>query len=195
VSAVGDSPHIVILSGPNGAGKSTAAPALLPGVLGIAEFVNADTIARGLSEFDPESKSLAAGRIMLRQLHELVGARASFAFETTLASRSFAVWLRPLLATGYQLTVFYLWLSAPEIAVDRVRDRVASGGHHIPENVIRRRYERGISNFFAVYQPLATGWFVYDNSLRDLRLIAHGRGDETEVVEQATWARIRAMAR
>ena len=104
-------PSIVILAGPNGAGKSTVAPALLHGALAVDEFVNADVIARGLSAFDPESVALTAGRVMLARLHELAEQRVSFAFETTLASRTFAPWLRDLKASGYAVHLFFLFLS------------------------------------------------------------------------------------
>src|SRR5579872_2516519 len=98
-----DTPLVVVVAGPNGAGKSTTAPRLLRGALAVAEFVNADDIARGLSAFRPETVSLAAGRVMLTRLHALAAARVSFAFETTLASRNFAPWLRTLRAQGYRV--------------------------------------------------------------------------------------------
>ena len=112
-------PSVVILAGPNGAGKSTAAPELLQGELSVREFVNADVIARGLSAFDPDGAAIAAGRVMLARLDELAHQRQSFAFETTLASRSFAPWLRDLRASGYAVHLFFLWLSSPELAVQQ----------------------------------------------------------------------------
>ena len=113
-------PCVVILAGPNGAGKSTAAPELLQGELAVTEFVNADVIARGLSAFDPDRAAIAAGRVMLTRLDELARQRESFAFETTLASRSFAPWLRDLRASGYAVHLFFLWLSSADLAVQRV---------------------------------------------------------------------------
>jgi predicted ABC-type ATPase len=120
-------PSVVILAGPNGAGKSTAAPALLQGALAVNEFVNADVIARGLSAFDPDAAALAAGRVMLTRLRELAAQRTSFAFETTLASRTFAPWLRDLAASGYDVHLFFLWLSSADLAIARVADRVRNG--------------------------------------------------------------------
>ena len=101
-------PSVVVLAGPNGAGKSTAAPALLQGALGVTEFVNADAIARGLSAFDAERAALPAGRVMLRRLRDLARQRVSFAFETTLASRSFAPWLAELKRDGYSIHIVFL---------------------------------------------------------------------------------------
>lgn len=136
-------PSVVILAGPNGAGKSTAAPELLQGELSISDFVNADVIARGLSAFDPDRAAIAAGRIMLGRLRELAHPRETFAFETTLASRSFAPWLRDLRGSGYAVHLIFLWLSSQELAEQRVADRVCSGGHDVPADTIRRRYRRG----------------------------------------------------
>jgi predicted ABC-type ATPase len=157
-------PHLVVLAGPNGAGKTTASADLLAGTLRVDEFVNADTIARGLSEFHPERAALEAGRIMLARLHQLAGQRANFAFETTLASRSFAPWIADLQRDGYAFHLVYFWLHSPEEALARVKDRVASGGHDVPERTVRRRYRGGLVNFFQLYQPLADSWRFYGNS-------------------------------
>jgi predicted ABC-type ATPase len=178
-------PSVIILAGPNGAGKSTAAPTLLQGKLAVTEFVNADVIAQGLSGFNPDAVSLAAGRIMLRRLHELAKERASFAFETTLASRTFAPWLKRLRQTDYHFHLVYLWLPSVELAVARVADRVRMGGHDVPEVTVRRRYRSGLRNFFRIYQPITTSWRVYDNSsAQHMRLLAAGRGTAESVVKQ-----------
>ena len=157
-------PQIIIIAGPNGAGKSTVAPFLLRDRFGVMNYVNADTIANGLAAFAPEKFAVEAGRIMLKQLHELAERQADFAFESTLASRFHANWLRKLDQQGYIFHLFFLWLRSPEIAIQRVKERVRMGGHSIPEEVIRRRYTKGIKNFFDLYQPLAQTWAVYDNS-------------------------------
>lgn len=157
-------PKLIVLAGPNGAGKSTLAPFLLRDTLGIVEYVNADTLASGLSAFQPEGVAIQAGRIMLKRLHRLAAARADFAFESTLASRSYAAWINRIRGDGYSLHLLFLWLRSPEIATERVKERVRMGGHDVPEEVIRRRYHRGIQNFFEIYQTLAQTWVVYDNS-------------------------------
>jgi predicted ABC-type ATPase len=145
------SPDVVMLAGPNGAGKSTAAPALLRDILSVNEFVNADVIAQGLSAFEPERAAPAAGRIMLARLRELARQRESFAFETTLASRSFAPWIAGLKSEGgYKFRLVFLWLPSPEAAVARVAERVRAGGHDVPEATIRRRYAAGLKNFFTL---------------------------------------------
>lgn len=142
--------HVVVVAGPNGAGKSTAAPALLNDALAVKEFVNADAIAAGLSAFRPESVAIAAGRIMLERMRSLASAGDNFAFETTLASRSFAPWLKTLRSSGYRVHLLFLWLRAPELAIQRVAERVRLGGHDIPEAVIRRRYTAGLKIFLAL---------------------------------------------
>ena len=135
-----DAPSIVIIAGPNGAGKSTAAPVLLKETFATPEFVNADVIAQGLSGFAPENSAFEAGRIMLRRLRQLARERRSFAFETTLASRSFAPWIEKERGRGYQFILTFLWLSSADLAVQRVKERVRLGGHSVPEDVVRRRY-------------------------------------------------------
>lgn len=186
-------PHVIIIAGPNGAGKSTAAPALLTGVLGVDEFVNADAIALGLSAFRPQYAALTAGKIMLRRLHELADSRTDFAFESTLSGRTYAPWLTRLRHGGYHVHILYLWLSSPELAVARVATRVSLGGHNVPEADIRRRYAIGLRNFFALYRSLTASWQMLDNSrATHPRLVAMGRGSQTtKIHDQDCWDRIR----
>jgi predicted ABC-type ATPase len=185
-------PSIVIVAGPNGAGKSTVAPALLHGTLAVDEFVNADVIASGLSAFDPESAAIAAGRVMLARLHELAEQRESFAFETTLASRTFAPWLRNLRATGYQIHLLFLWLPSAEFALDRVADRVRAGGHNVPAETVRRRYQAGLRNLFSLYEPLASAWRLYDSSGLKPALIAERLGARgLRVYDEAVWTLVK----
>jgi len=167
-------PSVVILAGPNGAGKSTVAPALLRGALAVNEFVNADVIASGLSAFDPDSAAIAAGRVMLARIRELASQRVNFAFETTLASRSFAPWLRKLVTSGYTAHLVFLWLPSADFAFDRVAERVRTGGHNVPSETVRRRYAAGLRNFFQLYQPLVSGWVMYDSSGPVPRPVAEG---------------------
>ena len=118
-----------------------------------------------LLTFALESAAIEAGRVMLKRLHDLAAQRKSFAFETTLATRSYAKWLKALLEQGYDVHLIYLWLRSPEIAIARVQERVRAGGHDVPEETIRRRYKRGVENFFVLYESLATSWSVYDHSM------------------------------
>jgi predicted ABC-type ATPase len=182
-------PNLIIVAGPNGAGKTTAAADILVGALAVQEFVNADIIAKGLSSFQPESVAFDAGRIMLQRLHHLSEQRADVAFETTLASRTFAPWIKTLTPTGYEFHLLFFWLPSAGMAVARVRRRVLEGGHHVPEETIRRRYEAGLRNFFRIYRPLAASWRFYDNSVRgERRLIADGARHQADVVfDQDLW--------
>lgn len=186
-------PNVVVLAGPNGSGKSTMAAALLQGALAVNEFVNADTIAQGLSAFAPTAAALAAGQIMLRRIRELARERTNFAFESTLAGRSLAPWLADLIDSGYRFHLLFLWLPSAELAVARVAHRVRMGGHDVPEETIRRRYHAGLRNFFGLYQPLAETWRMYDNSRwMTPRLVASGEGlAVTDITDKRTWQRIR----
>jgi predicted ABC-type ATPase/uncharacterized protein YuzE len=185
--------HIILICGPNGAGKSTAAPAILQSAFGIEEFINADTIAQGISAFKPENAAIKAGRIMLNRLRELADENLSFAFETTLSSRSFASWLKKLKQKGYRVSILFLWLESQELAIKRVAERVLHGGHNIDKDVIIRRYRAGLKNFFRVYCPLADHWKFYDNSGTFApALIASGGLSEKEIVFRPdTWKWLR----
>jgi predicted ABC-type ATPase len=186
-------PHLYIIGGANGAGKTTTALYLLPEFLACREYVNADAIAAGLSPFRPHTVALQAGRLMLERLHTLARAGEDFAFETTLASRTFAPFLRECQSAGYTVTVIYLWLQAVELALERVRLRVAAGGHDIPENVVRRRYEAGRRNFVKLYLPLADTWQVFDNSGQLPVPVANGGAAAQTVIEQPEiWRNIAA---
>lgn len=182
-------PHVIVIAGPNGAGKSTTAPAILQGALGVTEFVNADTIAAGLSAFNPEKAAFQAGRVMIGRLQQLAADQADFAFETTLASKTFAHWIQNLKQSGYTFHLFYLWLPSHEFAIARVAERVQMGGHNVPEETIRRRYHAGLKNFFAMYQQLADTWRIYDNSAPGSpRLLSTGeRTIITNVVDAPLW--------
>ncbi len=185
-----NSPNVVVIAGANGSGKSTAAPALLRDYLGITEFVNADVIAHGLSGFGSENVALSAGRIMLQRLHHLAASEVDFAFETTLAARTFAPWLRDLRQHGYQTHLLFLWLPSAEMAIARVESRVQSGGHHVADDLVRRRYVAGLRNFFALYRPIVDTWRMFDNSGRDgYELIAQESTPDSLLVNNETiWA-------
>ena len=157
----------MVVAGPNGAGKSTTAPLLLREGLAVDEFVNADPIAQGLSAFKPESVALTAGRVMLARLKELAKTSRAFAFETTLASRTFAPWLVSLRSSGYRVHICFLSLPNADLAVSRVAERVRMGGHDVPEAVVRRRFTAGLRNFFTLYQEVVESWQMFDNSASD----------------------------
>jgi len=178
-------PQVVIIAGPNGAGKSTLAPTILRDTFGLLEFVNADMISAGLSAFNAEAAALDAGRVMLTRLRELAANKQSFAFESTLATRSYAPWISRLAGEGYEFHLLFLWLNAAELAVQRVAERVRNGGHSVSEDIIRRRYSRGLDNLSQLYIPLADTWVVYDNSgTGSPLLIASGEKELTSTVDR-----------
>jgi predicted ABC-type ATPase len=189
-------PTVIVLAGPNGAGKTTAARTLLAETLRLMTFVNADVIAQGLSGFDPDSMAMEAGRLMLQRLHALAEQGASFAFETTLAGRGYARWLRSLRVAGYTVDLVYFWLASPDLAVARVAERVSRGGHDIPEETTRQRYGRSVRNFFRLYRLVVGTWKFIDNTQPWVpQLVAEGdeTGTETILVE-AAWQQIQREA-
>lgn len=183
-------PNVIVISDANGAGKSTLAPYLLRDTFGILEYVNADTIAEGLSAFAPEAVAIEAGRIMLKQVKMLSLQEKDFAFETTLSSRFYGKFLRGLQSKDYSFHLIFLFLQSAELAVERVRERVRLGGHNIPEEVLRRRYAKGLRNFFEIYQPLANSWRFYDVSDKSPVLVAFKAKKELQIVEESLWNQI-----
>jgi len=184
-------PHVIVIAGPNGAGKTTAAPFLLGKGLEISHFVNADTIAAGLSAFAPEKAVIPAGKAMLGRIHELAAQGEDFALNTTLASRSFAPWIAKLKKKGYLFHLTFMFLDSPDLAVTRVAERVRMGGHNVPEITIRRRYISGLRNFFNLYAPIADSWQMYDNSeVGCLMPIASKSGNTLGVGSPQIWQQL-----
>lgn len=155
---------IVIIAGPNGAGKTTFAQEFLVQEADCPVFINADLIAAGLSPFQPESAAFKAGRLMLAEIKEYARQGESFAFETTLSGRHYARMIRQWRKDGYQVKLIFLRLASEKTALDRVRNRVAQGGHNIEPEIIRRRFHKGLDNFNHLYKNLVTAWVEYDNS-------------------------------
>ena len=175
-------PNLYVIAGCNGAGKTTASYAVLPEMLECKEFVNADEIAKGLSPFIPGSVAIEAGRLMLRRIHELIDHGVDFAFETTLATRSYVSLIRTAQSKGYYVSLVYFWLNSPELAVGRVQMRVEAGGHNIDQKVVRRRYRSGIKNLFDIYIPVCDYWILLDNSRPPSKVIAKGNRDKTKSI-------------
>ena len=163
---------LYIIAGCNGAGKTTASFTILPEILGCKEFINADEIAKGLSPFQPESVAMQAGRIMLARMDELLQKGETFAFETTLATKSYKQKIEWAQANGYEVTLLFFWLDSPNIAKERVAQRVAEGGHSIPLETIERRYYNGIANLFTIYIDIVDICYIFDNSEGRKELIA-----------------------
>ena len=185
-------PNLNIIAGCNGAGKTTASYSVLPEILNCKEFVNADEIAKGLSPFQPEKASFESGRIMLNRINELLNQNADFAFETTLATRSYLKLIQKAKSKGYRVTLIFLWLKSPTIAKERVRSRVANGGHNIPDDVIERRYYRGLNNFFELFQAAVDYWLLIDNDLAYPVTVAEGFNQvDFEVKNADIWKTIK----
>ena len=159
-----NTPTLYIIAGCNGAGKTTASMSVLPDVLNCREFVNADEIAKGLSPFKPEEVAIEAGKLMLQRIDLLLTRNVTFAIETTLATKSYKNLVERAKIAGYQVILLFFWLSSPEMAEMRVAQRVASGGHNIPKDIIHRRYWAGLRNLFEIFVPIVNLWSLYDNN-------------------------------
>lgn len=186
---------IYVIGGPNGAGKTTAAYSLMPDLTQCSEYINADSIAASLSPFRPESMAIAAGRLMLERIKTLATNQLNFAFETTLASRYFGTFLKAQKEQGYQIRLLYLWLPSPEFAIKRVEQRVKNGGHHIPNDVVERRYYRSMQNLMSLYLPIADQWYLFDNSYTQLQKIACQTSSTAKpaILNKITWNKFKEL--
>ena len=187
-------PRLYILSGCNGAGKTTASYSLLPELLDCREFVNSDEFAKSISPFDPSSASISASRYMLMRIDYLLGLKADFSIETTLATRSLVGIIEEARSLGYTVTILYFWLSSPELAIKRVQDRVASGGHNIPDEVVKRRYYMGIKYLMNTYIQLCDRWVLADNTKSPFTVIAEGTKERTSVNDEEKFSKIKSLA-
>lgn len=173
---------LYIISGCNGAGKTTASFTLLPDIMDCKEFVNADEIAKGISPFQPERAAIDAGRIMIRRMEDLLKRGDDFAIETTLATKSYMEFIQRAHQLGYRVTLIYFWLHSVELAIERVKARVAAGGHHIPEDTIRRRYVSGNKNLSDLYLHVCDEWLIIDNSAVPPEVVANKGKDEKPTI-------------
>lgn len=184
--------NLFIISGCNGAGKTTASYTILPEILDCKEFVNADEIAKGLSPFQPEKVSIEAGRIMLNRIKELIESGENFAFETTLSTRSFTHTVKKAQEKGYNVVLLFFWLQRVELSIERVKERVREGGHNIPNDVVKRRYKKGIYNLFELYLPVIDSVLIFDNSEGKHELIAEKiEGNQLTLLNQEKFIRLK----
>ena len=189
-----ESNNLYIIAGCNGVGKTTASYTILPEIIECKEFVNADEIAKGLSPFQPEKVAFEAGRIMINRINELLHENETFAFETTLSTRSYRNKILKAKNKGYSVTLLFFWLNNVELAKERVKIRVKEGGHNIPKKVIERRYYNGIYNLFDIYLPIIDGALIFDNSYGKHKLIAHKMGtDNLEIVDQNKFKNLKSI--
>ena len=188
-------PRLYIISGCNGSGKTTASYSLLPEMLNCREFVNSDEFAKSLSPFDPSKASIQASRYMITKIRYLLKKQKDFAVETTLATRTLLKTVRMAQNAGFTVTLRDFWLNSPELAIERVRARVEAGGHDIPEETVRRRYQVGIDYFFHYYSPICERWILADNSQIPFRVIAEGSKSEILTIkDEETFKKIREIA-
>lgn len=182
--------NVYIIAGPNGSGKTTFANEFLPEYAKCPNFVNADLIAQGLSPFSPRAAAIKAGRLVLEQIRSLAGKNVDFAFETTLSGKSYARLLTILKDKGYAINLFFLWIPNVEFALGRIKDRVAGGGHDVPAVDVKRRFNRGIYNFFKYYKPLSDTWLLFNNADAIPRLIAKEKDGKTDVIDKEMYEKI-----
>ncbi len=187
------SPIVYLIAGPNGAGKTTFATEFLPDLVQCREFVNADLIAAGLSPFAPEGQALRAGRLTLARIKELAATRQDFGFETTLAGRGYVKLINDLRASGYQTTLYFLWLPRAELAVSRVANRVRQGGHDIPKETILRRFEAGLNNFFTLYSPIVDSWHIHNGSFLPPPLVASSVDGSLQIFDPGLYQKFQAQ--
>ena len=183
-------PTLFIIAGPNGAGKTTAAYTVFPDILGVMQFVNADEIARGISPFDPESVALQAGKAMLNRVDELITNKSDFVLETTLSGRAYVGLIEKAKVAGYFVKLIFVYVSSADVSVKRVARRVSKGGHHIPEEIIRRRYILGLKNFVHLFKDRVDSWELYENEYSFPLLVAKSENGTVHIFEPDTWANI-----
>lgn len=188
-------PRMFVVSGCNGSGKTTASYMVLPGSLGCRRYVNSDEFAKSLSPFAPQAASIQASRYMVMEIEYLMARKEDFGVETTLATRSLQSIIRKAQGEGYHVTILYLWLESPELAVERVRKRVSAGGHYISPETVARRYHKGLQYFFAYYKNLSDKWILIDNTCGDYREVAQGWKDSMILHDGRTFDTIRQMAK
>lgn len=178
---------LYIIAGPNGAGKTTASYTILPEIFDCKEFVNADEIAKGISPFNPDNVGIKAGRIMLLRIQELLNNENSFAFETTLSTKSYIGLIKKAQERNYEVILLFLALDSQELAIKRVQTRVQEGGHNIPQEVIKRRFKNGLKNLFNLYIPVVDKWILVDNSGENFEIIGEGSINEIIIKNQKAW--------
>jgi len=181
---------VYIIAGPNGSGKTTFAKKFLPEYVKCPRFVNADLIAQGLSPFSPQQVAIKAGRLVLEQIREFAERDMDFGFETTLSGKTYLKHFHSLRENGYRLHLFFLWIPSSQLAIARIKDRVAEGGHDVPIKDIKRRFDRSIRNFLEMYRPLLDSWMFFNNAQTTPKLIAKKTNTHIDIVDEELFEQI-----
>ena len=187
--------RVHVIAGSNGAGKTTFAKVFLPEIAGTVEFINADLIAQKLSPSDPNATALRAGRLVLERINELSCKHQNFTFETTLSGKIYRHIFQKLRTNGYSIHLFYLWIPSPELGVERIKERVAQGGHSVPARDVQRRFSKSIINLFQIYEPLADTVTIFDNSRQEPQLIAEKKRMHWTVVNDNLFQYIKDVSK
>ena len=183
-------PNVYVIAGANGAGKTTFARQFLPLYVKCRVFVNADLIAQGLAPFAPDTVSLKAGKLLLKELDAQAAKKNDFSFETTLSGKSYVKFLKELRQMGYNIHIFYLWIPSVKLALHRVEERVSVGGHDVAVKDIKRRFLKSMDNFLNVYKPLADHWVIINNGGITPFTIASGDGKKTKIFDEALFKQV-----
>ncbi len=186
---------IYIIAGPNGAGKTTFAREFLPYYAHCPNFVNSDLIAQGLAPFSPEKANIKAGKLVLEQIHEYANQKVDFAFETTLSGKTYFNMLKKFKEKGYKLHLFFLWIPNTKLAIARVNQRVAEGGHNVPAGDVKRRFKRSMNNLFNLYLPLLDSWILFNNTGNRPLPIAEGISQQVIIFDKILFEKIKRTAR
>ena len=173
--------NVYVIAGPNGSGKTTFASTFLPEYAKCSRFINADMIASGLSPFSPQQAAIKSGKLVLAQIKEYAKSGVDFGFETTMSGVVYLRYFKMLKKKGYKIQIFFLWIPSLRLAISRIKDRVAQGGHDVPPKDIKRRFRRSMDNFFKKYRLLADKWILFDNAELKPKIIARKQNAHIDV--------------
>lgn len=191
-----DKKALYIIAGCNGAGKTTASLTMLPEIWKCREFVNADEIAKGLSPFNPEGVAIEAGRLMLQRIDQLLEGTESFSIETTLSTRSYSRLIERAHQRGFHVNLLFFWLPTPEVAIERVKQRVCEGGHNIPTDVIVRQYYAGIDNLYRIFMNIVDSWMLVDNySVPSIIIASGGKNSNLRINNLELYNKVKSYVR
>ncbi len=184
------SKNVYIIAGSNGSGKTTFAKTFLPEYAKCIRFINADLIAAGLSPFLPQQVAIKSGKLVLEQIKEYAEAGIDFCFETTMSGTTYLKYFKMLKEKGYKIHIFFLWIPSAQLAMIRIKDRVAQGGHDVPVKDIKRRFERSLNKFFTEYRLLTDKWILFDNAEATPKIIAKKSNAHIDIINADKFKKI-----